>query len=275
MVRYNLRTFAMELILILVALLFIVPFYFLLANSLKTFGELLSNSASWPTTFHWLNYSKAWKITKFPHAFWNSLQITVISNLLIALVSSMAAYRLVRRKSRTNAVIFTMLVAALIIPFQSIMIPLLRVTKFLDLSNSMIGLVICYLGFGVPLTVFLFHGFIKSIPIEIEESATVDGCSPYAVFWQIVFPLLKPMLITVILLNSLWIWNDYLLPSLILQDQTLRTIPIAIYAFFGQYTKQWDLALPALVLGILPIIVFFLAMQRYIIEGITIGSVKG
>jgi raffinose/stachyose/melibiose transport system permease protein len=273
--RYGIRWFTVEVVTFLLALLFLVPFWFLFVNSVKSFGDLLSNSAGWPQAFHWENYSRAWTITKFPSAFWNSLQITVLANLGIVLFSSMAAYRMVRRNTKLNRLLFAMFVAAMVIPFQSIMIPLVKVAFNFGLLNSIWGLMVCYFGFGIPLSLFLFHGFVKSIPVEIEESAVVDGSSPYGVFFRIVLPLLKPMYVTVIILNSLWIWNDFLLPSLILQRPELRTIPIATYSFFGQYTKQWDLALPALVLGIMPIIIFFLALQRYIVEGITAGSVKG
>ncbi|WP_106769053.1 carbohydrate ABC transporter permease [Paenibacillus faecalis] len=273
--KYRTGTFVIEVIMILIGLLFLVPFYFLFVNSVKTFGELLTDSAGLPTTIEWSNYSRAWSITNFPSAFWNSLVVTVVSNLLLALLSAMTAYQMVRRNTRFNRSLFAMFVAAMVIPFQSIMIPLVKVTSTIGLGNSLYGLIICYLGFGVPLSVFLFHGFVKSIPFEIEEAARVDGSSPYGVFFRIVLPLIKPMFVTVIILNTLWIWNDYLLPSLILTSPELRTIPIATYAFFGQYTKQWDLALPALVLGITPIIIFFLAMQKYIIEGITAGAVKG
>lgn len=272
---YSVKTFALELLMIAAGLIFLVPFYFLLANSVKSFGDLLSNAASWPSTFEWSNYQRAWEITRFPEAFMNSLLVTVISILLIAIISAMAAYRMVRHNSRTNQILFMMFVAAMVIPFQSVMIPLVKVAGWLDLADSRTGLIMCYLGFGAPLSIFLFHGFTKSVPLEIEEAAVVDGCTPYGVFWKIVFPLLKPMFVTVVILNSLWIWNDYLLPSLMLQSAELRTIPLATYSFFGQYTKQWDLALPALTLGILPIVIFFLAMQKYIIEGITAGSVKG
>lgn len=272
---YNMRTFILEVLMVIVGLVFLVPFYFLLVNSVKSFGDLLSNAASWPESFEWANYQKAWEMTKFPQAFTNSLLITVVSVLLVGLTSAMAAYRMVRHNTRFNRTLFMLFVAAMVIPFQSIMIPLVKVTGTLKLTDSMLGLVVCYLGFGAPLSVFLFHGFIKSVPLEIEEAAVVDGCSPYGVFWKVVFPLLKPMFVTVAILNSLWIWNDYLLPSLMLQSASLRTIPLATYAFFGQFTKQWDLALPALVLGITPIVIFFLAMQKYIIEGITAGSVKG
>ncbi|AET58818.1 carbohydrate ABC transporter permease [Paenibacillus terrae] len=273
--RYRAGTWVTELVMILVALIFLVPFYFLFVNSVKSFGDLLTDSAAWPQTFVWSNYARAWSITRFPEALWNSLVVTVISNLSLALISSMAAYRMVRHPTRYNRVLFTLFVAAMVIPFQSVMIPLVKVVSTLDLMNSIGGLVICYLGFGAPMSIFLFHGFVKGVPVEVEEAATVDGCTPYGVFFRIVYPLMLPMMVTVIILNTLWIWNDYLLPSLVLQKAELRTIPIATYAFFGQYTKQWDLALPALVLGILPVIVFFLAMQKYIIQGIMAGSVKG
>lgn len=273
--KLRMGTLLVELLMILLALVFLVPFYFLFVNSVKTFSDLLTNSASLPASFEWSNYSRAWDITNFPAAFGNSLIITVVSNLLLALFSAMAAYQMVRRNTRFNRLLFTVYVAAMVIPFQSIMIPLVKVTSTVGLSDSIPGLIVCYLGFGIPLSVFLFHGFIKSIPLEIEEAATVDGSNVYGVFYRVVFPLLKPMFVTVIILNTLWIWNDYLLPSLILQSPELRTIPIATFAFFGQFTKQWDLALPALVLGILPIIIFFLAMQKYIVEGITAGAVKG
>jgi raffinose/stachyose/melibiose transport system permease protein len=273
--RYRFGTWTTELVMILVALLFLVPFYFLFVNSVKSFGDLLTDSAAWPQNFVWSNYARAWSITRFPEALWNSLVVTVVSNLLLVLISSMAAYRMVRHPTRYNRVLFSLFVAAMVIPFQSVMIPLVKVVSTLDLMNSIGGLVICYLGFGASMSIFLFHGFVKGVPVEVEEAATVDGCTPYGVFFRIVYPLMLPMMVTVIILNTLWIWNDYLLPSLVLQKAELRTIPIATYAFFGQYTKQWDLALPALVLGILPIIVFFLAMQKYIIQGIMAASVKG
>ncbi|SFL14835.1 raffinose/stachyose/melibiose transport system permease protein [Paenibacillus sp. 1_12] len=272
---YNLRILGLEILGILLAILFLVPFYFVIVNSMKTFGEILINSANMPTSLNFANYAKVWDIMKFPKVFLNSLLVTVFSNIGLVIISSMAAYRLVRYPSKVNNLIFLAFVAAMVIPFQSIMIPLVRVGSQIGIMDSIPGLVICYFGFGVSLNVFLYHGFIKSIPIEVEESARVDGCSPYGVFWKIVFPLLKPMTVTVVLLNSLWIWNDFLLPMLVLSSPDLRTIPLATFSFFGQYTKQWDLALAALVLGVLPIVIFFLAMQKHIIEGITAGSVKG
>lgn len=272
---YMSRKLLLELVGIVLALLFLAPFYFVVVNSVKSFGDLLVNAANLPKSLHLENYSRVWQITNFPKVFWNSLVITVASNVGLVVISSMAAYRMVRVPSRLNKLLLLAFVSAMVIPFQSVMIPLVQVADWFNLLDSRIGLVICYFGFGVSLNLFLYHGFIKSIPVEIEESAVVDGCSPFGVFWKIVFPLLKPMTVTIVLLNSLWIWNDFLLPLLILTSPDLRTIPLATYSFFGQYTKQWDLALAGLVMSVAPIVIFFLVMQRHIIEGVTAGSVKG
>jgi len=273
--RYSSGKLLLEIATFIVALLFLVPFYFLIVNSLKPYAELLINTASLPKSLYFDNFVRVFEIMHFPRAFLNSLIVTVLSNIGLTLISAMAAYRLVRHPSKLNNVIFLLFVAAMIIPFQSIMIPLVRVTDALGLMDSLLGLVVCYFGFGVSLNLFLYHGFIKTIPVEIEESAVVDGTGWFAVFWKIIFPLLRPITVTIIILNCLWIWNDYLLPSLMLHEQEQHTIPLAAYAFFGQYTKQWDLGMAALTLGIAPIILFFLAMQKHIIAGITAGSVKG
>ena len=212
-------TIVLQVVMVIVALIFLAPFYFLLVNSVKSLGDIMVDAANWPTAFHFDNYSKAWEMTRFPEAFTNSIIITVISNLIIAMLSAMAAYRMVRSNTRFNRIVFMLFVSAMVIPFQSIMIPLLQVINFLGVNNSIVGLILSYLGLGIPLSVFLFHGFVKGIPLEIEEAATVDGASPFRVFGRIVLPMLKPMMVTVIILNCLWVWNDYLLPSLILQSR--------------------------------------------------------
>ncbi|WP_059051155.1 carbohydrate ABC transporter permease [Paenibacillus senegalimassiliensis] len=275
MKKYTGRLLTTEIIMGIVALVFLSPFYFLFVNSVKPFGEIMSDSASWPKVIQWENYAKAWELTRFPQAFTNSLIITVISVGVLALISAMGAYRMVRSNTLFNRILFMLFIASMVIPFQTIMMPLLRVVNELGVNNSHFGLIMTYLGLGAPMAVFLFHGFVKSIPREIEEAATVDGCTGISVFFRIVLPMLKPMLMTTIVLNCLWVWNDYLLPSLILQRPEMRTIPLATFSFFGQYSKQWDIALPALVLGITPVVIFFLFLQRYIVEGIAAGSVKG
>lgn len=272
--KYTSKTFILEMIMIIIGIIYLVPFYFVVVNSVKSFAEILINASALPNEIMWSNYSVAAERIQFFKVFRNSLVITVLSNVVIVVFCSMAAYKLVRSGSKLSNFIFIMFVAAMVIPFQSIMIPLIRVTSKLGLLNSIHGIVTMYLGFGSGLAIFLYHGFIKSIPVELEEAAIIDGCSPFGVFWRIVFPLLKPITVTLVILNSLWIWNDFLLPLLVLQDTNLRTIPLATFYFFGEYTKQWDLALAALVLGIIPLLIFFFMMQKHIIKGIVQGSIK-
>lgn len=272
--RYTPANFAIELIGAAAALLFLVPFYFLLANSFKKLKDILLNAAAFPESLGLDNFRRAWVAIDFPKVFLNSFLITSVSVLLLVVVSSMMAYRLVRRPTAFNKLLLTVLVAAMIIPFQSVMLPLMRITSLFELRGEFYGIVICYMGFGISLSMFLYHGFIKSVPLEIEEAAVVDGCSPYGVFWRIVFPLLKPIGVTVAILNVLWIWNDYLLPVLVIND-AMTTIPLAVQKFFGQYLRKWDLAMAALTLSTIPIVIFFLMLQKHIIEGITAGSVKG
>ncbi|KPB05693.1 carbohydrate ABC transporter permease [Bacillus sp. CHD6a] len=272
--KYTKRTFVLEIIGILLAILFLIPFYFVIINSVKSFSEILIDAAALPTEILFSNYAKVWEIIQFPRAFWNSLIITVLSNIGIVVISSMAAWKMVRTPGKFSKILFVIIVSAMVIPFQTVMIPLMKLGGALNLINSIPGIVVMYFGFGVPLSLFLYHGFVKTVPVEIEEAARIDGCSQFGVFWRIVFPLLKPITVTVVILNTLWIWNDYLLPLLVLQTAELRTIPLATSSFFAQYTKQWDMGLAALMLGIAPIIIFFLFLQRHIIKGIAAGSVK-
>ncbi|NLP51891.1 carbohydrate ABC transporter permease [Bacillus sp. RO1] len=272
--KYTKRTFVLEIIGILLAILFLIPFYFVIINSVKSFSEILIDAAALPTEILFSNYAKVWEIIQFPRAFWNSLIITVLSNIGIVVISSMAAWKMVRTPGKFSKILFIIIVSAMVIPFQTVMIPLMKLGGALNLINSIPGIVVMYFGFGVPLSLFLYHGFVKTVPVEIEEAARIDGCSQFGVFWRIVFPLLKPITVTVVILNTLWIWNDYLLPLLVLQTAELRTIPLATSSFFAQYTKQWDMGLAALMLGIAPIIIFFLFLQRHIIKGIAAGSVK-
>lgn len=271
---YTARTFMLEIFGILLGLVFLIPFYFVFINSVKGFSEILIDAAALPKEFLFSNYAKVWEIISFQDAFLNSLVITVFSIAGIVVISSMAAWKMVRTPGKLSKFLFIFFVSAMVIPFQTVMIPLMKLGGTLGMTNSIPGIIIMYFGFGVSLSLFLFHGFVKTIPAEIEESARVDGCSQFGVFWRIVFPLLKPITVTVIILNTLWIWNDYLLPLLVLQDAELRTIPLATSSFFAQYTKQWDMGLAALVLGIAPVIVFFLFLQKHIIKGIAAGSIK-
>lgn len=272
--KYTFNLFSLEILAILIAFVFLVPFYYVIVNSFKSFSDILTNTSALPKTLDFSNYKEAWKIMKFGKVLLNSIIITIASNVVIVIFCSMAAYKLVRTKNKISAFLFFILVSAMVIPFQSVMIPLMKVGDKLHLLDSRFGLVVMYLGFGSALSIFLYHGFIKSIPIELEEAAIIDGCSPFMVFWRVIFPLLKPITVTIVILNTLWIWNDFLLPSLILTNDDLRTIPLATFYFFGAYMKQWHLALAGLILGVTPLLIFFFAAQKHIIKGITSGSIK-
>ena len=193
----------------------------------------------------------------------------------------MCAWVLVRNKTWWSTMIFMVLVASMVIPFQVVMLPLVQWLRMLGnffgitLSGTYPGIVLCYLGFGMALSVFIFHGFIKTVPLELEEAADIDGCSRAGIFFRIVLPLLQPTAVTVLILNGIWIWNDYLLPLLVLgSNGQVQTLPLAVSMFAGSYIKQWDLLLTSTLLAMLPIIILFIFAQRYIIKGMVEGSIK-
>jgi raffinose/stachyose/melibiose transport system permease protein len=217
----------------------------------------------------------------FQSAFISSLIVTSLSLLSIVVVSSMAGWALVRRKTKMSSIVFYLFVAAMIIPFQVVMLPLvswfraLRDFSGIPFLRSYFGMVIAYIGFGTPLSVFLYHGFIKSIPFELEEAAQIDGCNKFQTFIYVVMPILKPITITVLILNGIWIWNDFLLPLLVLGKGTsIQTIPLAIANYVGAFIVQWQYLLTAVLMAMAPVLVLFLFAQKYIIEGMVAGSIK-
>jgi raffinose/stachyose/melibiose transport system permease protein len=254
-------------------------------NSAKTAKEIIYSAISlparWGQLFANVGLIFGNSTVDYVGAFWDSAVITILALAVIVVFSSMCAWVLVRNKTAWSTVLFMTFVAAMVIPFQVLMYPLVRwmrlVGDFLHypLLGSVPGIVFAYLGFGCPLSVFVFHGFIKNIPYELEESATIDGCSRGRTFFEIVFPLLQPIIVTVLILNGIWIWNDYLLPLLVLgSNGMIQTIPIAVTAFAGAYLKQWDLILTSTLIAMLPVIVLYLFAQRYIIKGMVDGSIK-
>jgi raffinose/stachyose/melibiose transport system permease protein len=263
----------LELIGLLVALVYLFPFYIIIVNSFKSKKELFESTLGLPSSLNAVNYLEAFRQLDFLRAFSNSLLISVVSILLLVIFASMAGWKLVRTKNRTSSFLFFMFVGAMVIPFQSVMLPLIALLGRLELLNR-IGLVICYLGFQSSLSIFLYHGFVKNVPVELEESATIDGAGELTIFWRVVFPVLQPITVTVVILNAIWIWNDYLLPSLVINKEGMRTIPLQIFLFFGEYTKQWHLAMAGLMLAILPVIIFYFSVQKYIIRGATQGAIK-
>lgn len=257
----------------LLALVWLFPFYLMLTNSFKTKREIFENTLGLPNEFTFANYPEAFEALNFVRAFFNSLFITVVSVVLIILISSMAAYALQRTKSKLSGFIFMIFVAAMLIPFQSVMIPIISVFGSVNMLN-MGGLAFMYMGFGTSMSIFLFHGAMTSISRSLDEAAIIDGANYFQVFRYVIFPILKPTTVTVAVLNTMWIWNDYLLPSLVINRPETQTIPLRMFFFFGQYTKQWHLALAGLMIAIIPVIIFYFFMQKQIIKGVSDGAVK-
>ncbi|HIT90579.1 MAG TPA: carbohydrate ABC transporter permease [Candidatus Merdenecus merdavium] len=281
----KIKTGIAEAIGVILTIIILAPFLLVVVNSAKSSADIITNPISLPK--HWgqmvTNLSNVIHNDNFSYwnSFFSSLLITAVSLLLLTVFSSMAAWVLVRNKTKWSNFIFMLFVSAMVIPFQVVMLPLL--STFREASNffgikmlqSYKGIIFAYLGFGGSMSVFILHGFVKGIPYELEEAAWIDGCSPEGTFFKIIFPLLKPVQVTVLILNGIWIWNDYLLPSLMLGlNGKIKTLPVAVSSFVGSYVKQWDLILSAALLAMIPIIILFLFAQKQIIQGMVDGAIK-
>jgi len=272
---------------ILIAVYVLFPFFLVVINSCKTTNDITAN----PIGLNGVSISNLINnlsdvINNTHFMFWSafgcSVIITVLSLVLLALLGAMAAWVICRNKTKWSVVIYFTFIASMIIPFQVVMLPLIStfrdVGKFIGISmlQSIPGIIFAYLGFGGAMTVFILNGFIKGIPMELEEAASIDGCSPEQTFFIVILPLLKPVITTVTILNGMWIWNDYLLPSMMLgQNGVVKTLPVAVQAFVGSYVKQWNLILAAALLAIVPILILFFIAQKQIMEGMIEGAVKG
>ncbi len=268
---------AFFLILLIFAAVFLAPIFIVLLNSFKTKFSISQEPFILPdkTTFAGLeNYTVGIADTGFFTAFFWSLFVTVFSVAAIVVFTSMTAWYLTRVRGTFNNILYYLFVFSMIVPFQMVMFTMSKTANLLRLDNPL-GLIIIYLGFGAGLSVFMFCGFIKSVPLGIEEAATIDGCTPFQTFWNVVFPILKPTAITVAILNTMWIWNDYLLPYLVIGSD-YKTIPIAVQYLKGGYGSiDMGAMMAMLVLAIVPVVIFYLSCQKYIIKGVAAGAVKG
>lgn len=271
------RDAVLFVVLLVLAIVFLAPILIVLMNSLK--GKFFISDTPFllpdSQTFVGIkNYTSGVAKTGFFNAFGMSLFITVCSVAVIVLLTAMTAWYITRVKSRFTKMMYYVFVFSMIVPFQMVMFTMTKTANVLHLDNA-VGIILIYLGFGAGLSVFLFSGFVKSIPLEIEEADLIDGCNPVQSFFKIVLPILKPIAITVAILNVMWIWNDYLLPMLVIGTK-YRTIPIAIQYLKGGYGSiDMGAMMAMLVLAILPIVAFYLLCQKYIIEGVVAGAVKG
>lgn len=267
----------MFVLLIFAAAVFLFPIFVVLMNSFKNKFSISQTPFILPDsdTFAGItNYTTGVADTGFFSAFGWSLFITVFSVLAIVVFTSMTAWYIVRVKSVFTSIFYYALVFSMIVPFQMVMFTMSKTANTLGLDNP-IGIILIYLGFGAGLSTFMFTGFIKSVPVQIEEAATIDGCNPAQTYWRIVFPILKPTAITVAILNTMWIWNDYLLPYLVI-GHDYKTIPIAVQYLKGGYgSVDMGAMMAMLVLAIIPVVIFYLSCQKYIIKGVASGAVKG
>lgn len=259
---------------IVLLVLFVFPLLMILVNSFKDRVDIVRSPLSLPAEWSFKNYSEAYTTMGFTSALLNSLLITIVAVILILIFSSSFAFFLVRWKWRMNNVILMMLIASMIIPFQAIMIPFVSLFGNLHMLNSKWSLIYFYLGFGISLSTFMYHGFVKGVPKEMDEAALIDGAGKIRLFTQIIFPILKPITTTIAILNVLWIWNDFLLPSLVLVSPEDRTLPLSTFYFFGKYTSNYGVAMAALVFSMIPVVIFYIVMQRQIIRGVVEGAVK-
>ncbi len=253
----------------------LVPLYLAVVVALKTPEQLASGTGfEWPSPVRWDNFGEAWERTRFPQALTNTALITVGSVVLTLLTSSMVAYAIARNLHRRffKGVYFYLL-AALFIPFPIIMLPLVKQTAFLGLDNQA-GLIVLYTIYGLSLNIFIYTAYIRSIPIELEEAARVDGASTWRVFWQVIFPLLTPMNATVGILTCVWAWNDFIMPLVVLTEPGSRTLPLAQYVFQGQFNTDYTVAFASYLMAMAPLLLVYVFSQRWVISGVTRGSIK-
>jgi len=285
------KTLTLEIVAIVIFLMYMLPFLLVIINSSKPSLKIIMDPLAFPVNPSQFITNVNTVIdspnVRYASSFFSTLIITVISAALLVLISSMGAWVLVRTKTKLSYAVFMVFVAAMVIPFQVVMFPLITWFHSVEVSLGLFGtplrllqnypgIIFAYLGFGSSLSIFLFHGFIKSVPLELEEAATIDGCTRPGTFFKIVFPILTPITVTVIILNSIWIWNDYLLPLLVLgSGNMIQTLPLAVASFVGSFVKKWDLILTATLMTMLPVIIMFLILQKHIIKGMVDGSVKG
>ena len=267
------------IVLIIVFILFVIPFLLVLINVFKTKGDITSNPLALigEHGFTLQNFPEAMAKMDFWNVFKNSAFITFSATILTILFSAMASFVIVRNNWKACTLFFALMIASMVIPFQVLMVPLVSVYGgIFGILGSRITLIFMHVGFSVSMATFMFHGAIHSnIPLELEEAALIDGCTRWQTFWKIVFPLLKPTVATVAIIDAMAFWNDYLLPSLVLTDKSIYTIPIATQAFYGTYSTDIGLVMAALLLAMLPILILYLFLQKHIVAGVTAGAVKG
>ncbi|MFC5468150.1 carbohydrate ABC transporter permease [Cohnella suwonensis] len=257
------------------ALLFIAPLWIMFMNSFKPLNAIIADPLGLPSAWKFDNYTAAWKVLNIPHVVKNTAILALGAVCGILLLSTMTAYWSERHPTIYSRIFGNLIMLSVLIPFVTIMLPLVRVMKFLHLNNTLFGAVLTYWGIGFAFAYFLIRSGVKTLPYELEEAAQVDGCGRIYIFFRIAFPLLAPTAFSVFIMDMFWVWNDFMIPLVLLNNETHSTVQLAVNRLFGMYNSRWDVALPALSMSMLPIIVVFVLLQRRIVGGVMAGAVKG
>lgn len=260
---------------ILLAILFLYPVLFALISAFKSNGEILKNPVAFPSKFYLQNFVDLFQQSDFATAIRNSLILTVVSEAIIVCIVPMAAYGIERSESKITKFIYTYFLAGMMIPFHLYMFSLFKEMKMFGLFGTMLGPIVSYVAGSIAFGSLLYCSFLKGIPLEIEEAAKIDGCTPFQTFWKVTFPLLGPCTGSMVILNGLGIWNDYLMPYLVLPSGKAKTITVEIASFVGQYSARWDIVFAGTIVSILPALLIFCIFQKYFVKGIMAGAAKG
>ncbi|WP_244946855.1 carbohydrate ABC transporter permease [Halolactibacillus alkaliphilus] len=261
---------------ILISVVVGLPLYYLVVTTFKTPEEAALSPLGLPSSLNFTNYQRALEAMNYGNALKNNLIITVSAVILLVVFASMAAYVISRSQSKLFKTMYNIFLVGLIIPFQIAIVPLYQIISGLNLMNTHLGVIlVSVFCINLPLSIFLLRGFISTVPVELEEAAFLDGCGTFKTFWLIIFPLLKPIISTVVILNALAIWNDFLTPLLFLQSPDKAVLLQEVYKNVGPFSTNWTSFFPMLVLSVLPLVVFYIIMQKRVIEGVVAGSVKG
>lgn len=272
--KYTKKTLALEVFMILLAVIFVVPLYYLVVSTFKSSSEIISSPLALPSSLNLENYKRALDSMDFFRNFANSLIITGVSVIVIVVVGAMAAFSICRHSTKFSKFMNIFFLIGFMVPAQTTMLPLFSVMKGLHLINTLPGMILLHSNQCV-FAFMMYRGFIQTVPAELEEAARIDGCNIWQVFWQITFPLLKPITTTIVIFNVMWIWNDFMLTYLFLNSSSKATLVMQVYNGIGTYSTDWSLMMPALVIALFPMVIFYLVMQKNIVAGVAAGSVKG
>lgn len=260
----------------IMAVIFIFPFIVSILLSVKSKQETAKSVLALPQVLHFENYTEAMAKANILHSMMNSIIVTAISVILVLIVASMAGYAIGRQYHKKAYKLYeSILTAAMMIPFQTLMIPIYKMYRGLGLLNTLPGVIFLIAGVNMPFAIMMYIGFVRTLPIELEEAAMLEGCGKARIFTSVIFPLLKPTTVTIAVLDALWAWNDFNASLIVLQKDVVKTVPMQQYVFFGEHSADYNMAFAAAVIGMIPVMLFFVVMQKHIQEGMTAGAVKG